>query len=225
MPARRPVAKAVEMLEAKYGRIITYEDPRYIHPSDVKDVTLEVRRDLDKYKPGEAPKVLIPRGGALDVVLSNISGSIGDAEVMKMVQQILDRQAVSGLAGRFRVEKSENAMHVIPTAIKNQNGVLVSEAPVLDALISISAREQSTYDKMRSLCDAVSRATNVRVELGTVPTNLLEQHRDLQGANRQKARDVLISLLKSLKGKSNLSWQLFYDPGYKAYALNLHQAP
>src|ERR1051326_6000590 len=62
----RPVAKAIEMLEEKYGWVITYEDPRYVHESEIADVTLKVRRVLDKYKPGEAPKVLIARGGVLE---------------------------------------------------------------------------------------------------------------------------------------------------------------
>jgi hypothetical protein len=44
---------------------MTYEDPRYVYSGEIKDVTLSVRRDLDKYMPGEAPRVLIPRGDTL----------------------------------------------------------------------------------------------------------------------------------------------------------------
>ena len=29
-------------------------------------MTLKVRKDLDKYKPGEALKVIVPKGGALE---------------------------------------------------------------------------------------------------------------------------------------------------------------
>ncbi len=72
----RPVAEAILRLANKYGWIITYEDPRYVHETDVVDVTLSVRKDLDKYKPGEAPKVLGPRGGVLELtydVVPNIN--------------------------------------------------------------------------------------------------------------------------------------------------------
>src|SRR5690242_18095603 len=62
----RPVAKAIETLEGEYGWVITYEDPRYVHDSEVADVTLKVRRDLDQFKPGEAPKVFAPAGGLLE---------------------------------------------------------------------------------------------------------------------------------------------------------------
>jgi hypothetical protein len=61
----RPVKLAAETLEKKYGWIITYEDPPYAHESELIDVTEKVRRDLDKFKPGEAPKVFTPKGGQL----------------------------------------------------------------------------------------------------------------------------------------------------------------
>src|SRR5438128_1413597 len=52
----RPLATAITMLEARFRWIITYEDPRYTNLGDISDVTERVRRDLDKYKPGKAPK-------------------------------------------------------------------------------------------------------------------------------------------------------------------------
>jgi len=61
----RPVKLAAETLEKKYGWIITYEDPPYVHETELVDVTEKVRRDLDKFKPGHAPKVFTPKGGEL----------------------------------------------------------------------------------------------------------------------------------------------------------------
>src|SRR5712691_5723123 len=55
----RPVAKAIVMLEARYGWIVTYEDPRYAYADDIADVTEKVRNDLHKYREGEARRVLI----------------------------------------------------------------------------------------------------------------------------------------------------------------------
>jgi hypothetical protein len=59
----RPLAQAVLELEAQFGLLITYEDPAYAFKGDISDVTATVRRDLDKYQPGEAPRVLVPKGG------------------------------------------------------------------------------------------------------------------------------------------------------------------
>ena len=44
----RPVAEAILKLEDQYGWVITYEDSRFVHDSEIVDVALKVRRDLDK---------------------------------------------------------------------------------------------------------------------------------------------------------------------------------
>jgi hypothetical protein len=41
----RPVAKAIQELDKRYGRQITYEDPPYSRYSDMPDVTLQYRKD------------------------------------------------------------------------------------------------------------------------------------------------------------------------------------
>src|SRR5687768_5365392 len=56
----RPVPAALQELATRHGRVVTYEDPRYLYSGDIKDVTREVRRDLDRFPPGQAPKVLVP---------------------------------------------------------------------------------------------------------------------------------------------------------------------
>ena len=43
----RPVAKAVQMIEAIYGVPIYYEDPITVHPSQLEDVTEQVQRTPD----------------------------------------------------------------------------------------------------------------------------------------------------------------------------------
>ena len=54
----RPVLKAIEMLERKYGWVITYEDPRYAHDSEIADTKLNIRKDLNNHKSGESTKFL-----------------------------------------------------------------------------------------------------------------------------------------------------------------------
>jgi hypothetical protein len=39
----RPLAEAIRVLEERHGWIVTYEDARYEHESDIEDVTLTVR--------------------------------------------------------------------------------------------------------------------------------------------------------------------------------------
>jgi hypothetical protein len=63
----RPVAKAVELLEARYGWAITYEDPPYEHDSEIEDVTISVRKD------GKVePRVIVPRAGLLNYTYNDV---------------------------------------------------------------------------------------------------------------------------------------------------------
>ncbi len=218
----RPVAKAIEMLEAKYGWVITYEDPRYAHDSEVTDVTLKVRKDLDKYRPGEAPKVLIPRGGTLEFTYDVAPSTNLPTNPAMVVQKLLDAQAARDNGGRFRLESRGQIMHVIPTAIKNSEGRLVPQGSVLDTIISLPAEGRTVYQKVESICAAISQATRIPVGLGAYPTNLFHQRRDQQGAANQKASDVLVDTFESIGSGTKLSWQLFYSASLKIYLLNIH---
>jgi hypothetical protein len=220
----RPVAEAILKLEAKHGWIITYEDPRYVHESEIADVTLKVRRDLDKYKPGEAPRVFVPRGGVLEFTYDVVPNTNLPTDPARVVQKLLDAQAARGNGGRFRLETVGQIMHVIPTMIKNREGALVPQESVLDTIISLPAEDRTVYRKMESICAAIHRATGIPVVLGTIPDNWFSRERDQQGAKNQKARDVLVSTFESMDSGTNLSWQLFYGPGTKRYSLNIHYA-
>jgi hypothetical protein len=221
----RPLAKAIEVLEGRYGWAITYEDPRYVYSSEIKDVTLSVPRHLDKYKPGQAPKFFIPKGGTLTFDYDIRSDTNIPDDRKTVVQELLKAYARSGNAGRFRLESNDRIMHVIPTAIKNSHGQLMPQDSILETRISLTAEQRTGLEKLRSICSAITQATKIQVTVGTVPINLLVHHRDSQGATRQRARDVLVNLLESVNNGTNWSWQLFYDPTpiLKGYALNIHQ--
>lgn len=221
----RPLANAIQILEARTGIAITYEDPLYVHSSEVTDVTSTVRRDISNFRPGEAPKVLIPKGGTIAVDYNVIPGTNRPTDPETVVQQLVSAHNLSGNAGRFRVEKSGQIIHVIPTAYKNREGALTPQPPVLDAIISLPGEERTGLQTLEAICDAVSRETQIQVVLGTVPLNLFIRHHDRQEWVNQKARDILVSLLESTKQGVNLSWRLLYDPTVGRYALNIHAVP
>lgn len=220
----RPVAKAVELLEAKHGWVITYEDPPYAHDSDLVDVTESVRRDLFKYRPGTAPRVIGPKGGEL-----NFDYEVGGPAAQKpdaaaaVVQQLLSAYS-AGNSGTFRLERSGQFLHVIPATSKNVAGELAPDESVLDAVITLPAEGRNGVRMVDDICEAVSKATGTRVVVGAMPTGLFIQYQGQQGAATQKARDVLVNELEGIKEKLGvrLSWQLLYDPGMKMYFLNIH---
>ena len=218
----RPVAKAITMLEARYGWTITYEDPPYSYADDVVDVTEKVRRDLHKYPKGQAPRVLIPKGGHLsfeyDVIVdTNLPRSPG-----VVVRQLLNAQAASDTSARFRLEKSNAIIHVIPSAIKDKSGRLTPQQSLLDTVVSLTSEERTGLQTLEALTESIGQATQSRIVIGNVPLGLFLRHKDRHGVAGQKARDVLIELIQRISPERPLSWQLLYDPGLKIYFMNVH---
>jgi hypothetical protein len=95
---------------------------------------------------------------------------------------------------------------------------------VLDAVISLPVEERTGDWKLETICAAISRATQIGVVVGTIPTNWFHQHQDEQGAASQTAREVLVNMFETMTkdSETKLSWRLLYDPGDKRYALNIH---
>jgi hypothetical protein len=217
----RPVAYAARMLEETYGWIITYEDPPYVYDGDLADVTETVRKDLDKYKPGEAPKVFVPKGGQLSFEFDVDPSTQKPASPGVVVQQLLDAYAVSGNPGIFRMETDAQRVHIIAGAVKNEKGVVVPHQSIFDASITIPPQKRDGAQLLDAFCAAVHTASGTRVLIGNVPINLLMQYQTEAGAKNQNAREFLTHELDRMTKQPALSWQLLYDPRGKAYYLNI----
>jgi hypothetical protein len=206
----RPLAKAIEVLGAKYGWVITYEDPAYVNEGDVLDMT--VRQDLGR-------RVLIPRGGRFDFsyVLPQ-SGKIDSPA--SMIQMLLYGHAASGNPGVFRLKQTGPIYHVFPAQLKSRAGLWEEQGSILDVPIIFLEQERNGIETLEAICAAVREATQTNVFLGTVPQNLLFRYSTREGAVNETARDILVRVLEGTKAK--LSWQLFYDPGLRLYVLNVH---
>lgn len=218
----RPVAEAVETLEKRHGWAITYEDPPYVHESELSDVTLQVRRDLDKYKPGQAPKVFVPTGGDLAFEYNIDSATKQPGDPAAVVQQLLDAYARTGHPGVFVLDRTGQRVHIIPVASKNQNGVLTAHQSALEAVITLPPQKRNGLQLIEAFCEVVSAASKTRVVVGAVPLNQFYQYETDSGAKDQKAREFLSNELDRMTNDVKLSWQLLYDPLTKSYFLNIH---
>lgn len=217
----RPVAFAARMLEKTYGWIITYEDPPYENESDLVDVTETTRHDLDKYKPGEAPKVFAPKGGSFAFEFDVNVATNKPSDPGLVIQQMLDAYAVSGHPGIFGMDKDAERFHIIAHASKNKSGVLVSRQSLFDASITIAAQKRDGLQLLNAFCAAVSAASGTHVIVANVPLNLLHRYQTEAGARNQNAREFLTHELDQMTDHPILSWQLFYDATSKTYYLNI----
>lgn len=208
----RPLAAAVLEMERRTLRAITYEDPAYIHESEVRDVTDEVRRDKS------GPRILIPSGGKIDLPLPAGSAEANGREAL--LQRWLEAHESSDLPGRFRLERNGEILHVVPAQAKGLDGAAVEQRPILDLEVTLPAGRRTAVETLEALVQALDSQVEEKVILGLVPVNLLSQAPGLESVEGEKARVALVRLLSTVERK--LSWQLFYDPGLRWWVLNLH---
>lgn len=215
----RPIAAAARALNQQQAIIVTYEDPRYEFQADMKDVTVEVRNP--DAPPNFGAKVLVPRGEslALEYLVSRTTNELVNPS--ETLQQIVSAaEQLIGTGGRFEVQQSARAFHVVPKAIRNTRGAWIEQGSILDAPITLSSEEMSGLEMLNAFCGAVNEATGTTVHVGVVPLNSFDRHRGLIKADNERARDVLARILESVSDR--LTWYLLYDPGGKfGYALNI----
>jgi hypothetical protein len=219
----RPVAKAVQILVSRYGYVITYEDPRYAYGDDVQDVTDQVRKDLDKYPPGKAPRVLIPRGEKLAL---NVPSTATSQDVRATLNSLVQMSRQTG--GHFRMLEAGSVFHVIPMQVRNVDGNWGATTSILDEAISMATQDRTEYELIKDICNAVSSAANVSVKIGLGigqgGLRIGPEPRYSFGAHNEVARDVLMRALAATS-EAKRTWLLLYDVSQKAYFLNLLRVP
>lgn len=223
----RPLAKAAEVIEVKYGVLINYEDPAFVHEDDVRD-------DTDpKYKQqNPAARALSVRGGQLDFGLEVLADGRGLASPLRALQTVVGAHNSRGLPGSFRVLQTRDIFSIVPDAVKDRSGRLASFTSPLDAKISIPEHEVTGTQLVELICEEITRASGFRVVPGLLPSNVLNNTTVVLKANNQVAREVLVQALSGLAWKQpgitilprKLVWHMVYAPGPETYFLHLHVA-
>jgi hypothetical protein len=226
----RPVADAIQLLISKYGYPISYEDPHYVFTGDVEDVTAKVRRDLDKYSPGQAPKVFSRRSAQLQLRLPEDQRLSEDA-IASLLKEIVRSNATGDHDGRFKVLQVGAAFHVIPSEVKDSNGHWSVTGSILDAPISLPAQQRSRDQMLSAIVAAVASKSNVSIQYDSGFGGIISESGPALyalSASNEPARSVLIRALAML-GKPTLTWALYFDSSTamvgNGYVMNLVPVP
>jgi hypothetical protein len=223
----RPVAKAVELLEVVYGFPITYEDAPYVHESTIADITDQVHRDRPT-----SSRVLIPKGGTISFTYdiptiagptsggrreaaANLAGAAANA-----IGGVLRSDGAAHGGAMFSVIQSNGLFHVVPTRFIDASGRTEKTQPILDTPVSFVPKLKNGAGVVAEICQSLSLTTGQTVIIGTIPTSLLGTHTTAITATNEPARSVLDRLFKEMNVP--LSWQLYYGPDWRSYALNIH---
>jgi hypothetical protein len=216
----RPLAAAVLEVEARFGKVVTYEDSGYEHPSQIEDVTSSVSRSGDLSK-----RVLVPKASTIDVRYEILPGTLSTFEqVRTLLLDLIGQSNQSGRLGQFQLDVVPGAYHVVPTAMKGSDGLMKPYTPLLDTRITIPFQVVDGLDMLSRLAEAVTRKGGRRLLIGTVPIGTLGRASIRLDAASESARSVLWSALQAVD--PSLSWQLLCEPGEGADCyLNVHPLP
>ena len=215
----RPLAKAIRTLEDRHGITVTYEDPPYLHQSQIADVTDSVARTPMR----EGKRVLVPRGGPFD-----FGYIVGSSDPSPQMHEILRRLVADyntrGYAGRFRVLRSDGYFHVVPTILRNRNGGDEAYGAILNTSITIS-QQAPALKVITEVARILTQQTGAAVFVGTVPRGRSMQAVVTISAKNEPARSVLARTLAA--SGARLSWALYYGPQSSPprYVLNIHGVP
>jgi hypothetical protein len=189
-----PLSSLVRQLRTSEHLPISYEDPRYSKPQDMREPNISFRysgRDLEA-----------PDGGELTLD--------------RMLREYL---VAGGLT--FAAKQEAMRLSVVPEEVKNSRGERVRQDSILDTIINIPPAHRNGSEFLQAICDAVGRQTGYQIDIGpSAPINNLQRYSTDEGANNQTAGTALVQLLDRATPPRSFAWDLYYDPEDKSYGLN-----
>ncbi|MGB7760423.1 MAG: hypothetical protein WBL61_11370 [Bryobacteraceae bacterium] len=222
--APRPLMEAALLLEARYAKPVTYEDPVWQWRGDVYAVGSDET----------APMALWLKNRILNLPdgLTPAETPTLDAELVGKVLDTYHSQDAGDT--RFKVTVSRLGLHIMPALFHNAQGQFVTASTLLDVYVRVPEARRMASDHLQALCDAVTASAGTSLINGgqwfdqfyaagglappKFATKLLtkeeqEPYSFVWGATTMTARDALLSLLDS--SGTTLSWRLLCQPSAK----------
>jgi len=220
----RPLSDAADVLQARYGVPVTYEDPPWAWGGDQETKVL-------------APNhkgILIPRARTIPFA----SGLSPDqtATIDVALLRVLEDYHEQGDAPRFRIARSSYGLHLIPETVRDAGGVAAAAKNPLDSIVTVPKGARTASGHFVAICAAAGRAAVLPLQCsiagldnwlerlfgapgGTVdwaaPHSASAEGGALDwGASGVSARDALIDLLSH--SATTFTWRLYCQPGAKA---------
>jgi hypothetical protein len=217
----RPLMAVIDQLERKFGWVVTYEDPPFVHPSDLQDQAEHNRQPADPTR----PKMPIPRGGPFSFRYS-MPAQAGNARVDALNTLIQDYGIATKQPGAFRLLETAGIAHVVPSRKKNVRGDFEACGSILDTPVRLPGGSRTVAALVREVTDAVGSAVGTKVGIFSMPTNLL-MNTDVSLTDQQSEASARTMLLRALAATNKkLSWRLVYSPAQpQMYMLSIHLVP
>ena len=203
----RALGILADRLQAAWARPVTYEEPLWVHLSDIST---------------EGDPVLHTNGPRFRTVTLPVAALANRDKVRHVAHA---REIVAGFNRdnaplEFAVTESKWGLHLIPVRNKDRNGVPQATTTVLDDLVVVPVENRSPFGHLTALAQALSRKAGLHVAASTAVQgfafdNLFapadSPHQIAWGtAGSVKGRDALLDLLQ--RSATTYSWRLNCQP-------------
>lgn len=210
----RPLMRALDALQEKYGWIVDYEDPQYPADSDLatNSASLPSRRHANvRNSGGEGFSVEFKSDPAPD------SGPDENSVLTAVVNAYNEGSAVAQFELR-RGKERDARFAVVGVGVRRQHNEESSSQPILDLPISLKAERRTAAQTVVVICERVSEQSKITVT-PVIADNSRGGRTVSVGGVDVPARTLLRRTLASAGDR--LSWRLLYDASSKSYELNL----
>lgn len=204
-----PLPHALGELARLTGIPIHREEPPWAYPGDLTIVQLP----RGGQQLGRPKRAVLRLEHALDTSTPDVTTL---DTVAMLVEDLLLQYERQGSSARFRVERSGNALQVIPVSMKNAHGIEVPVVPLLDTPIVVPEAERALGEWFAVIASALGEAGGTPV-VPIVMGNAFIRNRATLSAHHEPARAVLLRLLEAAPG---MYWSISYDPHQRRYLLS-----
>ena len=203
----RPLLEVVKALEQRYHVAITYEDPPYLDPSELVDVTDLIFRGGH---PSNGVRAFLPRGGPFSFEYS-VTPAAGSDQLKDVLTALLRTYRSTPYPHNFRLLETDGIYNIVPVGRRNKSGTEEAYEAILSSDVPFVRRGEprSAYVALQDLAETVQRSRGVVVRAGA-PANLLPETKISDPPAHGVARSELLRILRST-GRP-LTYQVIYDP-------------
>jgi hypothetical protein len=212
----RPLLRALDALQEKYGWIVDYEDPEY--PADAEGATNA--RSLPQRRHANARG---SRGESFSVEFNVDPAPDSRPDENSVLTTVVNAYNQGNAVAQFELRREKDKEHdgrfdVVGVDVRGQNDETHSQRPILDLPITLTTEPRSGAQTIVLICQKVSGQNDVPVT-PAIADNLRGTGTVAVGGIEVKARTMLSRTLASMGDR--LSWRLLYDSSGKSYELSI----
>jgi hypothetical protein len=208
----RPLLRALDALQDKYGWVVDYEDPQY--PADLDLATNEPSLLRRRHPNGRNLK------GSLTVEFNSGPAPDSPPDEDSILKILVDSYNQSDADGEFELRKEQDGrFDVVGIGVRDQQGEVSSRQPILDLLITLRTKRRSADETIALICQKVGQQSKIPVNPSGIAEDVPGNGTVAVGGMRVRARTLLSRTLATMV--EHLSWRLLYDVDGKSCELSL----